>query len=38
MHHLTMGTIVVYYTTIILNRLNKVANYIIFKVFKSELT
>lgn len=29
-----MGTIIVYYTTIILNRSNKGANYIEFKIIK----
>ena len=38
MCRLAMGSIVVYYTTIILNILNKVANYMKLRIVKSWLT
>ena len=38
MYHLTMGSIVVYGTTIILNTLNKVANCMELRVVKDWLT
>ena len=38
MRRLAMGSIVVYRTTIILNTLNKVANYMEFRIVKGWLT
>ena len=38
MYHLIMGSIIVYYTTIIANTLNKVANCIKLRLVKDWLT